>query len=1350
VLGNNANTNAFQVRYPGVSVAGWFGGALANGGETITLLDTSNRVVLSVTYDDEAGWPTAPDGGGYSLELIRPNGDSDAPANWRASSGLNGTPGQPNSPPSAAGIVLNEVMAENLTAVNVGGSYPDWVELFNTTASAVDLGGWSLTDDGNARKFVFTNGTIVQPGGYFVVWCDSITNAPFPAPGIFTGFALGRNGDNVFLYDPNTNRVDAISFGPQVPDLSIGRINGAWILTRPTTNSVNVAATLGSATNLVINEWLANSVPGGDDWVELFNASTNAVALRDTYFGTSNALFQIHSLSFVAPRGYMQLIADENAGPDHLGFKLSAAAGTIIFYDNTGTEMQRVTYGSQAQGASSGRLPDGNSSIVVFTNSASPAASNYLANYTGPVLNELLARNSTAVVSPWGNYSDYVEIYNPSTNVANLAGLGLSDDPGQVKFTFPTTFPPVTIPPKGHLVVWCDGDRAASVSSNLNSGFSLSGSSGGVHLFNFFGQLMNSVEYGFQATDLPIGLSGGQWHLLSAATPGATNAAPTALGSVSNLRINEWMADQGNGADDWFELYNLDLLPVNMTGLFLTDDPSLAGQSNTPIAALSFIGAKSWVKWIADQTPSQGGDHARFDLDKDADNIRLYATNFSVIDSISFGAQVEGVSQGRLPDGGTNLVSFPGTVTPDASNYLPLSDVFINEVLTHTDPPLEDAIEIQNTGTNNVAIGDWWISNSQRDLKKFRVAAGTVLDPGEFKVFYENQFNADGLGTGTNFTLNSARGDAVYLSQADGAGNLTGYRAGVEFGGAANEVSFGRFLTSAGADFTAMAQRTFGMDNPTTVAQFRTGQGALNSYPLVGPVIINEIMYHPVSGTNLTEIANEEYVELYNATTNPVPMFDTNNPANGWKLEGGVTFGFSNITMAPHGYLILVSFDPATNALTLFNFRYKYGSNGTVVGPFLGQLNNAGEALELHRPDAPQQAPHPDVGYIPKILVDRVAYDELAPWPTAADGGGASLQRLNPGLYGNDPVNWKAEPATAGAINSQSGLIPPIITGQPANRTVPLNGGASFTVIAEGTSPLSYQWQHAGTNLPGAIDATFTVANAQLSDAGLYRCIVTNVAGRITSHDAVFVVLAAPAINGHPQSQAVVAGNAVQFSVSAVGTAPLRYQWRRDGGDLPGQTGAQLTLNNAQPVNAGNYSVVITNGVGSITSFVAVLVVNVPPTITSDPTNVTVMLNASATFTAAATGTAPLTYQWRKDGINIPGANGQSFTVLSAQLSDQGMYSVLVTNIAGQAQSLAAQLRVNVTPFLAGPRVRTDGAFEFTLNGQTNRNYTVQSSTNLSAWTDVTNMTLGNPAGTVADLNATNAASRFYRVRLNP
>src|SRR5205085_1885144 len=89
-----------------------------------------------------------------------------------------------------------------------------------------------------------------------------------------------------------------------------------------TTNAVNIAAALASATNIFINEWLANSAPGADDWLELFNAATNAVPLRNTYLGTSNALYQIKSLSFVPPRGYVQLIADENAGPDHLDFKL--------------------------------------------------------------------------------------------------------------------------------------------------------------------------------------------------------------------------------------------------------------------------------------------------------------------------------------------------------------------------------------------------------------------------------------------------------------------------------------------------------------------------------------------------------------------------------------------------------------------------------------------------------------------------------------------------------------------------------------------------------------------------------------------------------------------------------------------------------------------------------------------------------------------------------------------------------------------------------------------------------------------------------------------------------------------
>ncbi len=1099
VLGNNSVTNSFAIRYPGVSVAGWFGGSLANGGETIAIRDTLNRIIFSVSYEDEFGWPTSPDGGGYSLEMIDPNGDPDDPANWRASNAQNGTPGQSNSAAPTPAVVLNEVMAENLTAVNHEGTFPDWVELYNASGGSVSIAGWSLSDDGNARKFVFPGGTTLGAGSYLVVWFDTLTNG---VSGLHTGFGLGRNGDSVFLYDANTNRVDAISFGPQVANLTIGRIGGAWVLTTPTTNAANVAASLASPTNLFVNEWLADSAPGFDDWLELFNSATNAVALRNTYVGTSNALSRILSLSFVAPRGFVQLIADERPGPDHLNFKLPANAGAIILYDTTGAEFQRVTYGAQTEGLTRGRLPDGTATFVPFPGSASPAASNYVLNYSGPRLNEVLARNSSAVAGPAGNYADYLEIYNPGSNIVSLAGMGLSDEMGEVKFTFPLG---TLIASNGYIVVWCDGTRAATTLSPLNSGFSLSGSSGGVYLFNALGQPVDWVEYGFQVSDLPIGVSGGQWHLLAAATPAAPNAVPATLGSATNLRINEWMADVPDGGNDWFELHNLDPLPVSMTGLFLTDDPSLAGLSNTPIAALSFIGGNDWVKWIADQDPSQGRDHARFDLDKDTDNILLHGANSSIIDSVSFGAQLEGVSQGRLPDGAANIVSFPATPTPDASNYLPLSNVVINEVLTHTDPPIEDAIEIQNTAGTNVNIGGWWISNSQRDLKKFRIPAGLSLTPGEFKVFYETNFNA---GAGTNFTLNSAHGDSVHLSEVDGLGNLTGYRAVVEFGAAANGVSFGRFATSTGVDFTAMAQRTFGVDSPANVIAFRNGAGLTNSYPKVGPVVFNEIMYHPVSGSNATELAEEEFVELYNITAEPVPMYDTNHPANGWRLSGGINFNFSSSDAIPgNGYLVIVAFNPATNPAALVSFRAKYGTNGTVIGPFSGRLDNAGEAIELYRPDAPQQPPHPDVGFVPMILVDRVAYDDIAPWPTAPDGGGASLQRIAPLLYGNEVLNWTDDPPTAGAANGEGALVPPTISGQPQSTNVVQGATAQFSVTAGGTAPLGYQWQHAGTNLPNATNVTLTLVNAQPPDAGTYRVLVSNLAGSIASQSASLTVV---------------------------------------------------------------------------------------------------------------------------------------------------------------------------------------------------------------------------------------------------
>jgi len=1022
LLANSANPSAFAARYPSAVVFGYFSGNLSNGGERIAVLDRDAATVIAVHYDDEAGWPTAPDGGGFSLEVIEPRGDPNAPANWRASSTVNGSPGLPPIAPAPGNVVINEVMADNAGVVTNGPTLPDWIELHNRGGASTNIANWSLTDDSNARQFVFPGNTTIAAGGFLVVWCDDLTNAP----GLHTAFALGKNGETVSLFDAATNRVDALTYGLQLADYTVGRIGGEWQLTLPTPNATNLAATLASPTNLAINEWLANPGAGGQDWLELFNRSSNApVALRGLYFGTSNALSRYTALSFIAPRGFAQLFTEELPGADQLEFKLPASGGAIALFSETGTEMDRIAYGGQSVAVSEGRLADGAANIVAFPGSASPGASNYVLAYTGPVLSEVLARNDRAAVTPWGNYADFVELFNPNGTNFDLGEMALGNS---ADFDNAWKFPAgTTIPVNGYLLIWCDGSRAASTNNGtaLNTGFSLGGDSGDVFLFNAAGQPVDWIGYGFQVQDFSIGRVGGEWRLLASPTPGANNSAAATIGPVTSLRINEWMASPLDG-DDWFELYNTNALPVDLSALYLTDNPSSTGITNFQIAPLSFIGGQKWVTLVADGNISSGRNHANFSVDSLGETLRLYDTNLALLDAVDFAVQPTNVSQGRLPDGAASIVSFPMTPSPGDANYLPLANVVINEVLTHTDPPLEDAIELFNPTANTVNIGGWYLSDSASDLKRHRIADGTTIPAGGLRVFYQSQFGpADGEADAPPlFSLNSAHGDAVYLSEADASTNLTGYRASVTFDAAANGVSFGRYQTSVGVDFVAMSQRTFGVDNPGTVAQFRTGGGLTNAYPLVGPVVINEIMYHPPDlGTNSPE--DEEFIELLNITGAAVPLFDPARPANVWRLADAVSFDFpANTVLAANARLLVVPFDPANNAAALAAFRARYGTNGIILGPYSGKLDNAGDAIELWQPDAPQAPPRPDAGFVPYILVERVAYSDQTPWPIAADGSGPSLQRFTRQNYGNDPVNWREAAPSAGTLN----VFPPVAT----------------------------------------------------------------------------------------------------------------------------------------------------------------------------------------------------------------------------------------------------------------------------------------------------------------------------------
>jgi Immunoglobulin domain len=287
-----------------------------------------------------------------------------------------------------------------------------------------------------------------------------------------------------------------------------------------------------------------------------------------------------------------------------------------------------------------------------------------------------------------------------------------------------------------------------------------------------------------------------------------------------------------------------------------------------------------------------------------------------------------------------------------------------------------------------------------------------------------------------------------------------------------------------------------------------------------------------------------------------------------------------------------VDFDPVANPATLAAFRARFGvdSSTAIFGPFKGRLSDEGESIELYKPDAP--SPSPDLGYVPWILVDRVNYGTTAPWSSAAAGGGASLQRRVEAEFGNDPLNWKAEPPTAGRANTLAGrLVPPVITDQPQDSTVVVGTSVTLSVTAVGSLPMAYRWQRDGADLPGATNATLAFSNAQPADSGSYQVWISNTVDLICSRVATLSVLAPPVITVQPFGLSATFGATVTLRVAALGSTPMVFQWYFKGAALPGATNDSITLNGVDPSQAGTYEAVVSNPAGVVASQPATLTV---------------------------------------------------------------------------------------------------------------------------------------------------------------
>jgi hypothetical protein len=328
-----------------------------------------------------------------------------------------------------------------------------------------------------------------------------------------------------------------------------------------------------------------------------------------------------------------------------------------------------------------------------------------------------------------------------------------------------------------------------------------------------------------------------------------------------------------------------------------------------------------------------------------------------------------------------------GTPGEESAIVLEFPDVWINELLSHTDVPEVDAIELFNNSLTPADISNWFLSDSKSSPYKFQFSSGTIINPGEYLVVDETDFNTSGTG----FRFNRS-GDEVFLYSGDNQNNLTGFSTGWAFKGQYNGVTFGIHVSSDGdKHFLPQEENTLGF---------------INSNPIIGPLVISEINYNP---SNL----DYEYLTIENITDTIVDCFHPKHSDLGWTISG-VGFDFpANTTFKANELVFVTAADPT-------NFRLKYNINNTVeVFQYGGKMSNSGEELSVWRFDRMDTTETGET-FMPKVLMDEVHYDDALPWDVFADGHGNALKRISITSFGNEVENWEGTPSFTSNIATKT------------------------------------------------------------------------------------------------------------------------------------------------------------------------------------------------------------------------------------------------------------------------------------------------------------------------------------------